>query len=100
MRFISGCSTIGVPTFEPPPWTIFITPGGIPASTSTSTKTVAVAGVSEAGLNTTVLPVVNAGNIFHVGIARGKFHGVIIPAGPTERRITILYLSRNSDGAV
>jgi hypothetical protein len=34
-------------------------------------------GVSEAGLNTIVLPAIKAGNIFQVGIATGKFQGVM-----------------------
>jgi len=43
----------------------------------------ALNGVSVAGLNTTVLPETRAGAIFQIGIAMGKFHGVMIPTGPT-----------------
>ncbi len=46
------------------------------------TRVFAVFGVSSAGLNTTVFPQTRAGNIFQVGIAIGKFQGVIIPPTP------------------
>ena len=52
------------------------------ASSIIFTSVLAVFGVISAGLKTTVFPQTNAGNIFHVGIAIGKFHGVIIPATP------------------
>ena len=47
-----------------------------------SIKVAAVLGVSSAGLKTQVFPQTRAGNIFHVGIAIGKFHGVINPPTP------------------
>jgi aldehyde dehydrogenase (NAD+) len=40
-------------------------------------------GVEEAGLCTTVFPNTNAGAIFHIGIANGKFQGVIMPTTPS-----------------
>ena len=43
----------------------------------------AVSGVSDAGLKTTVLPETSAGAIFQIGMATGKFHGVMIATGPT-----------------
>lgn len=43
----------------------------------------AVNGVSLGGLMTTEHPAANAGAIFLVIIAAGKFHGVIIPQTPT-----------------
>ena len=58
------------------------TPGGTPASASSSTKRSARNGVSSAGFSTTVLPQTSAGQSFHDGIAIGKFHGVIAPTTP------------------
>ncbi len=56
--------------------TRFRTPLGMPASRKISTMQTAVAGVSDAGLKTTVLPATSAGAIFQTGMATGKFHGV------------------------
>src|SRR6478735_5701973 len=78
----SLCSTNCAPTLEPMPHTMFSTLGGTPASSRISISFTAVAGVSCEGLNTTVLPQIKAGKIFQVGIAMGKFHGVIIPHTP------------------
>ena len=60
----------------------------------------AESGVSEAGLNTTVLPQTSAGTIFHDGIAIGKFHGVMIEQTPSGWRTDIANLSRSSEGTV
>ena len=49
-------------------------------------KSAVHAGVSVAGLNTTVLPATSAGAAFHTGIAHGKFQGVISPTGPSGWR--------------
>src|SRR5438045_3314760 len=65
---------------------IFNTPFGSPASISISTRTFAVCGVSSAGLKTNVFPATSPGKIFHVGIAIGKFHGVMSPHTPTGTR--------------
>jgi hypothetical protein len=59
------------------------TPGGSPASSSSSIARCAVHGVSVAGLKTIVLPAIRAGAIFQHGIAIGKFHGVMIATGPS-----------------
>src|SRR4030095_5139262 len=67
---------ISSPASEPDPRIRFNTPGGIPSSQNSCKIRVAVAGVSVAGLNTTVLPATSAGAIFHTGIATGKFQGV------------------------
>ena len=72
----------------------------MPASVRISTNRVAVCGVSSAGLSTTVLPQSNAGNIFHVGIAMGKFHGVISAHTPTGMRTDMANLSGSSAGVV
>ncbi|GAA2848848.1 hypothetical protein GCM10020220_042840 [Nonomuraea rubra] len=44
---------------------------------------VAEAGVSSAGLSTTVLPHASAGAIFQVSSMSGKFHGAMAAATPT-----------------
>ena len=72
----------------------------MPASSSTLTKLTADSGVSDDGLNTTVLPHTSAGMIFHDGIAIGKFHGVITAQTPSGWRTDIANLSRSSDGTV
>jgi hypothetical protein len=59
------------------------TPAGTPASSSNPARASAVSGVSEAGFNMTVQPAANAGAIFLVPIAAGKFHGVIRSDTPT-----------------
>jgi len=96
----SGCSTSAFPPSPPPPWTMLTTPGGTSASTSNSTKRSPSVGVSVAGLKTTVLPHTSAGRIFQLGIAIGKFHGVITPTTPIGCRTLMLNLSRSSDGVV
>ena len=65
---------------------MFSTPFGTPARSKMDTTAVAVAGVSDAGLKTTVLPLTSAGAIFHTGIATGKFHGVMQATTPTGSR--------------
>src|SRR6266566_1394453 len=67
---------ISSPASEPDPSTRFKTPAGTPASSKSSTIRTAVAGVSVAGLKTTVFPATSAGAIFQTGIATGKFQGV------------------------
>jgi hypothetical protein len=65
---------------------MFSTPLGIPARSKMETTAVAVAGVSDAGLKTTVLPLTSAGAIFQIGIATGKFQGVMQATTPTGWR--------------
>ena len=43
-------------------------------------------GTSSEGLMITAFPQSSAGNIFHVGIARGKLNGVMSPTMPIGRR--------------
>ena len=57
----SGWRTRRSPTAPPPPWTMLTTPFGTPASSSSSTKRCPSAGVSVAGLKTTVFPATSAG---------------------------------------
>ena len=100
MTRTSGWRTSRSPTAPPPPCTMLTTPFGTPASVSSSTKRWPSAGVSVAGLNTTVLPATSAGAIFQDGIAIGKFHGVITPMTPMGMRTDIWNLFRSSDGVV
>src|SRR6266404_1907961 len=74
---------ISSPASEPDPIMRYRTPDGIPASAKSSTMRTAVAGVSEAGLKTTVLPATRAGAIFQTGIATGKFQGVTQATTPS-----------------
>ena len=52
------------------------------------------------GLNTTLFPATSAGMIFQVGIAKGKFQGVIAPTTPTGMRTDAANFSADSDGTV
>ncbi len=52
----------------------------------------------DAGLKTTVLPRMSAGMIFQVGIANGKFHGVIAATTPSGARVDIAHLFGSSAG--
>ncbi len=97
---IPGCSTIGWPTLEPLPNTRLSTPAGSPASSKIFVKCQAISGVSPAGLNTAVLPATSAGISFQLGIANGKFQGVITPATPIGERTDIAHLSGISLGVV
>ena len=56
--------------------------------------------MSSAGLKTTVFPQTSAGAIFQLGIAIGKFHGVITPTTPIGIRTLIWNLFGSSDGVV
>src|SRR6188472_2086361 len=98
MTATSGLSTIASPTSPPAPVTRLTTPGGKPASSMSSTRSVAHNGASELGLNTTVLPATSPGIIFQHGIAIGKFQGVMMPATPIGWRMLIAHLSGSSDG--
>ena len=82
----SGCSTSRCPQVRPGPATTLTTPSGIPASTAIRSNSIAVSGVSSAGLSTTVLPAASAGASFHAAIVRGKFHGVISATTPSGSR--------------
>src|SRR5436853_7101476 len=97
--FTASCLQRTSPT-SGPPVTMFTTPPGTPASSSTLTKFTAESGVRDEGLKTTVLPQTSAGMIFHEGIAIGKFHGVMTPQTPIDWRTDIANLSRSSDGTV
>ena len=82
----SGCSTSRCPQTEPGPATTLRTPSGMPASSAIRSSSIAVSGVSSAGLRTTVLPAASAGAIFHEVITSGKFQGTISPTTPSGSR--------------
>src|SRR5882724_8230806 len=100
MALTSGCSVSGLPTCEPNPVTILITPLGTPASDKVRTRLKVESGVSWAGLITQVLPHTMAGRIFHEGIAMGKSHGVIMPQTPMGARTAMANLLGSSEGVV
>src|SRR5579862_8414390 len=84
---LSGVAcTNACPNSPPDPATKLTTPLGTPASCSASTMRQALSGAAEAGFNTTVLPQISAGAIFHAGMALGKFQGVISPTTPMGLR--------------
>src|SRR6185295_5975996 len=91
---------ISSPASEPEPSTRFNTPGGIPASANSSTIRTPVAGVSVAGLKTTVFPATSAGAIFQTGMATGKFQGVTQATTPKGCLIVYAKLRGNSEGIV
>src|SRR5208282_3291898 len=96
----TGCSVSGVPTSEPKPVTMLMTPFGMPASVSACTRLKVESGVSCAGLITQVLPQTTAGSSFHEEMAMGKFQGVIMPQTPIGWRTAMANLLGNSEGTV
>jgi hypothetical protein len=81
-----GCAAMEAPTVPPGPVTTFSTPAGMPASSASSPRRMAVSGVYEAGLSRAVLPAASAGATFHAAIRRGKFQGTIRPTTPIGSR--------------
>ena len=98
MALMCALSTSAGPTCEPRPTTRLSTPGGRPALSSASVRCHAVSGVSSAGLKTTVLPKARAGATFHVGIATGKFQGVMRATGPRGTRSAYRKVPGAADG--
>ena len=80
----SGWVTNRSPTTEPLPGSTVNTPSGMPASRASCPMSIAVSGVSSAGLSTTVLPAASAGAKPQPAIGIGKFHGTMI-ADDAER---------------
>src|SRR5690349_1938264 len=64
------------------------TPGGSPASASSSASMKASTGVSGDGLSTIVQPATIAGSTFCTLIAKGMFHGETAATTPTGSRVT------------
>ncbi len=100
MARTTGCSVSGVPTSEPKPVTMLMTPFGMPASVSACTRLKVESGVSCAGLITQVLPQTTAGSSFHEEMAMGKFQGVIMPQTPIGWRTAMANLLGSSEGTV
>src|SRR5271163_4209961 len=82
MKRVLGCSTSALPKVGPMPWQRLTTPGGIPASSSTSRNFAAMVGESGDGLSTTVLPQTIAAAVIPAIIAKGKFQGGITAPTP------------------
>jgi hypothetical protein len=82
-RPISGASCAS-------PVTMLSTPGGRPASSPSFMTASAVSGVCSAGLRTIVQPAASAGAALRVGIAAGKFHGVMPAVTPTASLVTTI----------
>ena len=90
--------TIGLDVISPPisgassasPVTTLSTPGGRPASSPSASIASAVSGVCSAGLSTIVQPAASAGAALRVGIAAGKFQGVIPAVTPTGSLVTTI----------
>ena len=98
--FTLGSVTRASPTVPPEPVTMFTTPPGRPASASTRTSSAASSEASVAGLMTTELPQMRAGAIFQVGIARGKFHGVIRATTPSGSRAEDMWMPGLVEGGM
>ena len=47
-----------------------------------------------------MLPATSAGAVFHTGIAKGKFHGVISATAPERLPQRQVKVDRDSDGSV
>ncbi|KAH3678653.1 hypothetical protein OGATHE_000203 [Ogataea polymorpha] len=80
--------------------TKFTTPSGTPASTPSTAIAIADIGVSAAGLITEVQPAARAAPSLRVIMASGKFHGVMIPTGPTGRHCVYMRFEGVAEGIV
>ena len=76
------------------------TPGGSPASSAERGDGERDRGVCSAGLSTIVQPAASAGADLRVGIAAGKFQGVIPAVTPTGSFVTWIRLSGHGAGMV
>ena len=79
----SGWVTKRSPTTDPLPGSTVSTPSGMPASSASCPMSIAVSGVSSAGLSTTVLPAARAGASPQPAIGIGKFHGTMTDTTPS-----------------
>src|ERR1041385_4032798 len=100
IAFTAGWLMISSPASEPEPITRFSTPAGMPAASKISVMRTAVAGVIDAGLKKTVLPATNAGAIFQMGMATGKFQGVTQATTPSGCLMVEAKFNGNSEGIV
>ena len=78
---MSGCAVIALPSSSPPETTLS-TPGGRMSRHSSPSLSVH-SGVKGDDLTTIVLPVINAGAIFHTASKTGKFQGTMAPTTPS-----------------
>ena len=100
--------TAGFEVISPPitgassaaPVTTEKTPGGTPASAASAAIASAHSGVCSAGFSTIVHPAASAGADLRVGIAAGKFQGVMPAVTPTGSFVTWMRLSGQGDGIV
>ena len=100
--------TIGLEVISPPiagassaaPVTTEKTPAGTPASSASAAMARAQRGVCSAGFSTIVQPAASAGADFRVGIAAGKFQGVMPAVTPTGSFVTWIRLSGHGLGIV
>ena len=83
----SGLVVMTSPMLPPGPAMMLTTPGGKPTSSMIRASSIALSGVSLAGLSTIVLPVASAGPSFQTAISSGKFHGMIEAQTPIGSRI-------------
>ena len=90
-----GCDDIASPTVGPSPLTRLNTPGGTPASCSTSANSMAFIGATSEGFRMTVQPAASAGATLQTIWLIGQFHGVMKPHTPTAS-LTIAVLPRVS----
>jgi len=79
---------------------MFSTPAGSPASSKASTSLMAESGVSDAGFNTTVFPAIRAAMVFQLGMATGKFQGVMQATTPIGSRTASADLFGSSAGTI
>ena len=82
------------------PVTTESTPGGRPASSASAATASAESGVCSAGFSTIVQPAASAGADFRVGMAAGKFQGVIPAVTPTGSFSTTIRRSGLGGGIV
>src|SRR5699024_12696401 len=73
----SGCFTSASPAVSPNPCTTLNTPFGKPALSITCANKLSDNGENSAGFNTTVFPVANSGETFHVTNMNVIYHCVI-----------------------
>jgi len=86
-RPTSGWSTSAAPASEPSPCTTLSTPGATPASSASSAKNDADAGVCSDGFTTAAFPQKIAGNAFHATFGSGVLKLMISAATPSGWRI-------------
>ncbi|MNV84605.1 hypothetical protein D3C71_1784910 [compost metagenome] len=82
-RLTSGCAASAAPASAPIPVTTLTTPGGRPASSSSSAVRRMARDASSAGLMTAVQPVAKTGPRTCICENSGPFQGIMAPTTPT-----------------